>query len=174
MSNFRLKKLKTSKEIEIHWNDDNLDSFQLISKDAALPALYDAMDALKPHVMQYLGLPQDWEDTLTITGITITPTDDGPAATITAQRRMFNGKVLVLNTPHDLVPLDLVANIEIEAMDYLDGNRKQGDLFEGENKKAESAMQGLKDTARRLGAKGMTLEISDGTLLKTVAAEVVL
>lgn len=120
----------------------------LKSTEAPRPEFVAALRAMVPHVLKVLELERaGWEDTLTVSGLSINEETDGRRGLVCTCRRSLDiaNAPLIVNTPHlredidgggdkGFLPgkmLSAMLGVEIEAEYYLKGKRAQADLFDG-------------------------------------------
>lgn len=132
----------------------------LKSYDTPRPEFVAAMRALVPHVLEVLELDQaGWEDTLTVSGLSINEEDDGRRGLVCTCRRALGiaNAPLIINTPHlrefmddeqlkGFLPDDMLAAmaaVEQEAALYLKGKRAQADLFDALVPPADSGIESV-------------------------------
>lgn len=153
-SNKRVTKIKVSKDGWIQVNYEELrnqkwDQISLKCHDQARVEFYQALDQLKPCVLEICELKDAWpeDDTLTISGISYSYTNEILGATITALKSLdASNSPLVINTPFKTaVPYSESGDWEVcfteeqtaaletmaeEALKYAEGERAQKSLFE--------------------------------------------
>ena len=139
--------------VELVW-DTKLDgageiTHTLKSYDTPRPEFVEAMRAMVPHVLEVLELEHaGWEDSLTVSGLSINEEEDGRRGLVCTCRRALDiaNAPLIINTPHlrefrddeqlkGFLPDDMLVQLtkcEVEAALYLKGKRAQGDLFGGD------------------------------------------
>jgi hypothetical protein len=99
-------------------------------KEEATYQFYDALDALLPTLMGYLGLDSIWAEKGKVIGVSIKSTDDGLGITITGKCEI-NGYYACPTTPYFIAPEEhLINDLMRQAIAYLDGARKQQSLFD--------------------------------------------
>lgn len=120
--------------------------------ERARPEFYDALKQLASHVVQICELPQSYKDDIDVTGATFSYDDDTKTvgATIIAKKKLAHSQSpFNIATPHKF---EHAANAELkgdklifltpgaandlrilrdEAIQYIKGERAQGDLFKG-------------------------------------------
>lgn len=162
--------------VELQWTS-KLDgageiTHALKSYDTPRPEFVEAMRAMVPHVLEVLELEAaDWDDTLTVSGLSINQEDDGRRGLVCTCRRALDiaNAPLIINTPHlrefmddeqlkGFIPDDMlraVEQVEREAALYLKGKRAQGDLFDALVSPADS---GIESVTLSTGGKSVTLK----------------
>jgi hypothetical protein len=155
----RFKKIKINSEgkINLQWEhfrgSGNPDSHSLETADAADPEFYKAMEDLAEEVQKLCELPNEDLSRITVKGVSFSYAGDNetPGAVITASKTLLHSHTpLNLNTPHkpfepyaklpDGCEIDLkgvhtddcikkLKTLMNKAEDYLNGKRKQTDLF---------------------------------------------
>lgn len=128
-----------------YWDDFSMKSF-----DEPTPSFDRAFDAMIPHVIEMCEMPENdhTDHPYTIKGFSMSYSGDNDTlgVTMTTTRALEESNTpLVLNTPHKIKEpyveggddtqvmggecLQALQAVFAEAQDYLDGKRKQGDLF---------------------------------------------
>lgn len=150
----RIRKVKITKydQISIVFEDgpDNRDEYSLTCRDKARPEFYEALDALREHVIEMCELPEEYLDRITVKGVTFSYGGEFETmgATISASMELENSyQDLNINTPHKASamycpttpddPNQLLSGDCIEALEalqyeceaYIKGDREQGSLF---------------------------------------------
>lgn len=117
----------------------------LESKDNPLPAFGKALDALVPLVCEIIEVPMNWEEGLTVSGLTMGEMRDVATASIHAKRDLHkSAKLFKITTPPALMstpkteggitdPLSasqagLIDEVIEQAKAYIKGERAQGQL----------------------------------------------
>ena len=166
--------------VELQWTS-KLDgagevTHALKSYDTPRPEFVAAMRALVPHVLEVLELDQaGWEDTLTVSGLSINEEDDGRRGLVCTCRRALDiaNAPLIVNTPHirefrddeqlkGFLPDAMLAAMEAverEAELYLAGKRAQGSLFDA---LVPSAYSGIESVTLSTGGQSVTLKRKGG------------
>ncbi len=166
--------------VELQWTS-KLDgageiTHALKSYDTPRPEFVEAMRGMVPHVLKVLELEAAaWEDTLTVSGLSINQEDDGRRGLVCTCRRALDiaNAPLIINTPHlresrddeqlkGFLPDDMLAAMEAveqEAALYLKGKRAQGDLFDALVPPADS---GIESVTFSTGGKSVTLQRKGG------------
>lgn len=161
--------------VELHWTTEldggGIIKHSLESTDAPRPEFVAAMRAMVPHVLEVLELESaGWEDTLSVSGLSINEETDGRRGLVCTCRRSLEiaNAPLIINTPHlrefmgddqlkGFLPdamLLACTECEREADLYLRGKRAQGDLFDALVPKADS---GIESVTLSSGGKSVTL-----------------
>lgn len=120
--------------VEIRYNK-MAETWVMKSEDFPHPDLADALKGLRRHVAAILLLPQEYADTLSVIGVTISRNDEGEKLTISATKELQGGEIATFNTPHShaLPSFECWQDVEKvldEAQKYLDGKRAQQNVFE--------------------------------------------
>ena len=143
---YRIKKVKLDKGLYLEWEEQNggnrtWDVCSLNSKEQARPELYDAIYAMRRHVVDICELPESAFKRLMIKSVTITHKDEGRGIVISATKELTHSRApLCLNTPHKseadegefAMSKNLIADMERlidEAARYINGDRAQGKIF---------------------------------------------
>ena len=158
----------------------------LRSYDQPLQEFTDAMQALVPHVVKLLELPEKYGESMRVSGVSISYTkEDRKGAVITCLKQVAGANApLVLNTPYlpemDLddpnpsMPTDMLAAIEAleaQAARYVDGEREQRDLFGDEAKDEAAAVATLAQDPEFVGAvAGMAPKAGSGVDTVTISS----
>lgn len=150
----RIRKVKITKydQIAIVYEDGfmNRDEYSITCRDKARPEFYEALDALREHVIEMCELPEDYLERIKVKGVSFSYGGEFETmgATISASMELENSyQDLNLNTPHKAsamynpdAPVDdmqLLTEDCIEALEalqyeceaYIKGDRAQGSLF---------------------------------------------
>lgn len=144
----RLRKISyDGRRVLVRWEaprKGDVDEHELASGDKPLPALQEALHALREHVAEICDLPAAWCNDLQIRGVSCSYAGDEETlgVTITCLKALESASSpLVLNTPH--IPVEpfgdspclseaceiAILTLEKEAFRYVDGHREQTDLF---------------------------------------------
>lgn len=139
-----LKVKRTRTHIFIDYQADN-EERTLKSRDNPLPAFVKAFDALPPLVCQIVGLPEDYTNKMTVTGVTLCDAGGNEHVMLTAKKELpDNNRPFNIITPLRLTdqpqeegsyspPLSdkqvaLVQELIDEAAAYIKGDRAQGQI----------------------------------------------
>jgi len=166
----RFQKIKYSKgKVKIEYELRNKekkdwDQFSLACSNEPRPEFQIALQALSKDVIEMCELPEDYIKRIMVTGVSFSYGSEAEimGATIIAQMTLNRSNVnLNLNTPHkpsepyseggDAAQclsqdcIDRLVSLELEAEDYINGNRAQGELFPDQEKARE---EGLKEIAK--------------------------
>ncbi|MCX6497185.1 MAG: hypothetical protein NTU93_00110 [Arthrobacter sp.] len=146
----RIVKVKTGKgeKVTVAYqipSGGDWDDYSMSCYAQASPGFYAALEDLVEHVLRLLELPASYGDRLTVTGVSLSWTDNIMGAVVTAQKYLTAADApLVLNTPHlpsapygenaggKIMPGDMVLALETiqrEAVLYVEGKRAQLELF---------------------------------------------
>lgn len=114
------------------------------------PEFVSAMRAFILPALELLELPEDYDEGLTVTGLSINEEEDGRLGlVVTMQKKLAGANApLVLNTPHlrqlmdeeydgNFLPDEMLLAIEAAercAKNFIDGKRAQADMFEPDSK----------------------------------------
>ena len=176
----KVKFLKTGK-IQLVY-DQNGDEKDIKFIDIPLSSFPAAMAALIPPALELLEVPADYDDNMTATGISFSDTDGIMGAIVTLQKELAGAhSPLVLNTPHlaeepygdsgddsCLLPGELVDALQAcisEAERYIQGERAQMDMFEGNGQEDPSPEDDTAVTRAAMEARLEELEREDGVLV---------
>ena len=151
----RLRKFKlkaSTGDIEVHYEQENgstgtWDEFTMKSFEAPVSELEVALQDMDEHVIDICELPAVMRDQLTVSGVSISYTDDIQGVVITSMRSLSgsNGP-MIINTPHfsaqpygegsdasmSVFSLECGAALEYletQVFKYIDGERAQMGLF---------------------------------------------
>lgn len=195
----RFQKIKYSKgKVKIEYEllnkgKKDWDQFSLACLDEPKPEFQIALRALSKDVIEMCELPENYLKRIMVTGVSFSYGGEAEilGATIISQMTLNRSNVnLNLNTPHkpsepyseegdatqclsqDCV--DRLASLELEAEEYINGNRAQGELFAAEKAKEE----GLKEIAKEFHdnikeglGPGESVTISSGGHSATIEGE---
>lgn len=149
----RFKKIKMSKgKICLEWEIENKkkdwDQFSLACIDEPRPEFHEALQALVVDMVSICELPEDYGKRILITGCSFSYAGENSVmgCTITAQMYLSKSNVaLNLNTPHKSSEpyseggdasqclsedcIERLTYLMLEAEDYVNGKRAQGELF---------------------------------------------
>ena len=141
----KVYKLKTGDaELKLKWEEDETgDVYDVTYHDAARPSLYEALQALVAPCCRYLDLPKTYGDDVIVSGVSFTWTNEIMGAVVTLQKPLESCDApLILNTPHGPVApyaeggmqlpeamAKALTQVLAEAIDYINGERQQMDLF---------------------------------------------
>ena len=187
----RFQKIKYSKgKVKIEYELRNKekkdwDQFSLACSDEPKPEFQIALQSLSEDVLEMCELPGDYRKRIMVTGVSFSYGGEGEVmgATIISQMALNRSNVnLNLNTPHkpsepyseggDAAQclsqdcIDRLASLELEAEDYINGNRAQGELFADREKAKEEGLEKIAkdfhdDMKKNLGPGG-SVTISSG------------
>lgn len=146
----------TGKAIQIEWNTkrktasqaEEYQSHQLECPERPRPAFDLALQSFLASALTILGAPPTWSENTKVIGVSLNKEEDNRRGiVITLTRKCPHGAAPIpINTPHLRESMDerekgpnfwlpgmeeQVAYITAEAEAYLDGDRAQGELFEG-------------------------------------------
>lgn len=144
----------------------------LKSTDTPRPEFIGALKAMVGPVLEVLELENaGWEDSLSVSGLSINEEEDGRRGLVCTCRRPLDvaNAPLIINTPHlrefrddealkGFMPDELYSAMEAvekEAALYLKGKRAQSDLFDGLIPDADS---GIESVTISSGDKSVTLK----------------
>lgn len=144
----------------------------LKSYDTPRPEFVAAMRGMVPHVLKVLELEEaGWQDTLSVSGLSINEEDDGRRGLVCTCRRALDvaNAPLIVNTPHlrefmddeqlkGFIPDDMLRameQVERESELYLKGKRAQADLFDA---LVPSADSGIESVTLSSGGQSVTLK----------------
>ena len=131
-------------KIEMKWSCSNGDELEAKFTEEARPELGAAMSGLVGPCLELLELPEWYGDGLRASGLSLSYADGVMGATVTLQKTLKDAPApLIMNTPHlpqepysdggACLPGELSDAIELvvdEAKRYLQGERRQMDLFD--------------------------------------------
>lgn len=162
----RFQKIKYSKgKVKIEYELRNKekkdwDQFSLACSDEPKPEFQIALQALSKDVIEMCELPEDYLKRIMVTGVSFSYGGEGEVmgATIISQMTLNHSNVnLNLNTPHKSSEpyseggdatqclsqdcIDQLVSLQLEAEDYIKGNRAQGELFVDREKAKEEGLQ---------------------------------
>lgn len=150
----RIKKVKITKYSQIAMIYEsglaNRDEYSFTCHDQARPEFYEAMEAMKEHVLDLCELPEDYLERITIRGVSFSygGDNDTMGAVISAAMALENSyQALNIVTPHKASAMycpdtpddekQLLSGECVEALEalqteceaYIKGDRAQGSLF---------------------------------------------
>jgi hypothetical protein len=128
---------------------DHVDTISMKCSEPPKAPLIQALEALKPHMMQFAELPEDWADAITVRGITVGDKGGRMTVAIRGVRDLEDSNTpLSINTPlHVREKMDDENDSEVEkgtfaedcyeavrrlerlAIEYVNGDRQQLVLF---------------------------------------------
>ncbi len=161
------KIVTTSKHLALHWQSrrktasdvEELTSHETVCPELPRPEFQTAMQAFLPFFLTIIGAPASWKESTKITGVSINKEEDGRRGVVlTASRKCPHGAApIALNSPHlreQIEDKETGNNFFLAGMDqaldtlceeaqaYLEGERSQGELFEGAEPKKERGKRG--------------------------------
>ncbi len=156
-------KLGTGGSITIHWQEtaahgEGWNTYALRCREEARPSFHKAMQAFGLYVLGICELPESWGDGLSVLGVKWLFDDlDDLGVVVTAKRTLeASSRALVIRTPaaynapkdpagRDQLPaaaLDMLDDLEREALAYIRGDRQQQSLFD-ESEEDESEVMAV-------------------------------
>lgn len=150
--------------VELTWTSKLDGSGEVVhtlkSTDTPRPEFHAALKALVAPVLEVLELENaGWEDSLSVSGLSINEEEDGRRGLVCTCRRPLDvaNAPLIINTPHlrefrddealkGFMPDELYSAMEAvekEAAHYLQGKRAQADLFDAVAPSADSGIEGV-------------------------------
>lgn len=164
--NTRIKKVGHKKgKTSVAWEKENdkgeFDEFTMTCTQIPKPSFFEALAALKPHVMEMCEFPAEYDSGIDVIGVSFSYSNSVMGATITVLKTLnYSASPLVINTPHKasgayseggddtnclndlaITVLELVAS---EAEAYLAGDRAQAELpLDGEPQPVADAQDGF-------------------------------
>lgn len=120
------------------YEDEN--EYTLSCVEEPVDDFINAILTLAPEVRKHLSLPYDYP--LVVTGFTLSHSKEDVGCSITAERLLDSGKVFSINTPNLILHsnstepefsgkvLDIINECCKHATDYINGVRKQQEMFE--------------------------------------------
>lgn len=194
----RFRKIKHDKgrvhiEYEVN-NKGGWDEFSLNCVDEPKPDFGIALQALGDDIIDICELPDDYRSRIRMTSVSFSYGGDNEvmAATLISQMALNRSNVnLNLNTPHKSSEpyseggdasqclsedcIEHLTDLMLEAEDYVNGKRAQGELFEDKEKAKEEGLKEIAkefhdDMKRGLGI-GESVTISSGGHSATIKGE---
>lgn len=133
----KVKWRTSTMKMTVHWDEPaNIGetTTKRTSDERPHPDLFEALNALKPHLLKILELPEDYGAGLRITGFSITHHDEKPLEiVVTGLKELASGHKAALNTPlaePTAGAWEALDDVFEETRSYIAGKRQQETLFE--------------------------------------------